>query len=180
MSEQREQNNYHQRTKEELREQGVTLLGAGHTEYPDTYNPDILQTFDNRHPEYDYVVTFDALEGTSLCPVTHQPDFFKMIISYIPKDKLIESKSLKLFLFSFRQTPSYHEDIVNTVMKDIKDRISPKLICVRGIFSVRGGIAIYPQATYSDPGYPEYVELEKQLKLAAIKDAANRTIKYDM
>lgn len=173
-------NNLQTRTKEELREDGVTLLGAGHTEYPDTYNPDILQTFENKHPDDDYVVTFDALEGTSLCPITHQPDFFKMIISYIPDRRMLESKSLKLYLFSYRNTGSYHEDIVNTVMKDIKDRISPKFISVRGIFSVRGGIAIFPTATYADPSYPEYVELEKQIKLSVIRDAANRTIKYDI
>lgn len=173
-------NNLQTRTKEELREDGVTLLGAGHTEYPDTYNPDILQTFENKHPDNDYVVTFDALEGTSLCPITHQPDFFKMIISYIPDKRMLESKSLKLYLFSYRSTGSYHEDIVNTVMKDIKDRISPKFISVRGIFSVRGGIAIFPTATYADPSYPEYVELEKQIKLSAIRDASNRTVRYDM
>lgn len=172
--------NLHQRTKEELREGGVTLLGAGHTEYPNTYNPEILQSFVNKHPDNDYVATFDCTEGTSLCPITKQPDFFKMVISYVPHELCLESKSLKLYLYSFRETGSYHEDIVNTVMKDIRDLISPKFICVRGIFSVRGGIAIYPQATYADPQYPEYLELEKQMKLAAIQDSCNRTIRYDM
>lgn len=188
MSEQREQDlseltlnsNFKQQSADELRKEGVTLLGSGHTEYKDTYDPSIIQTFENKYPDRDYVVTFDALEGTSLCPITHQPDFFKMIISYIPGPLMLESKSLKLLLFSWRNTGSYHETIVNTVMEDIRDRIQPKFICVRGIFSVRGGIAIYPQATWANPEYPEYVELEKQMKLAAIRDAANRTMKYDM
>lgn len=175
-----EQNNLHQRTKEELRQDGVTLLGAGHTEYPDTYNPDILQSFENKHKDVDYVITFDATEGTSLCPVTHQPDFFKMVISYIPADRCLESKSAKLYLFGWRNTPSYHEDIVNTTMKDIRDLIQPKFIVVKGIFSVRGGIALLPVATYVDPKYPEYYDLEKTIKASAIRDAANRTIKYDM
>lgn len=178
MSEQK--GNFKQQSKEELRAEGVTLLGQGHTEYKDTYDPSIYQTFENKYPDRDYVVTFDALEGTSLCPITHQPDFFKMIISYIPGKLMLESKSLKLALFSWRNTGSYHETIVNTVMEDIRDLIKPKFITVRGIFSVRGGIAIYPTATYADPQYPEYKELEKQIQLAAIRDAANRTIKYDM
>lgn len=171
--------NYHQRTPEELREGGVTLLGSGNTTYVDHYDSTIYQTFENKHPDSDYIVTFDCTEGTSLCPMTKQPDFFKMVISYIPDKLCIESKSLKLALFGWRNTPSYHEDIVNTVMKDIRDLISPKIIIVKGIFSVRGGIALLPIATYADPKYPEYVEMEKQIKAQAFCDALNRTVKYD-
>ena len=171
--------NFKQQSAEELRTEGVTLLGSGHTVYKDTYDPSIIQTFENRYPDHDYVVTFDALEGTSLCPITHQPDFFKMIISYVPGPLMLESKSLKLLLFSWRNTGSYHENIVNTTMEDIRDRIHPKFIMVKGIFSVRGGIAIYPVATYADPQYPEYVELEKKVQFQSIMDASNRTIKYD-
>ena len=175
-----EQKNMHQRTKEELRQDGVTLLGAGTTEYPDTYNPSILQSFENKHPDVDYVITFDITEGTSLCPVTHQPDFFKMVVTYIPSSRCLESKSAKLYNFGWRNTPAYHEDIVNTTMKDIRDLIAPKLIVVKGIFSVRGGIALLPVATYADPQYPEYVEMEKQIKAQSMCDAINRTVRYDM
>lgn len=171
--------NYHQRTPEELRKGGVTLLGSGNTTYVDHYDSSIYQTFENKHPDNDYIITFDCTEGTSLCPMTKQPDFFKMVISYVPSKLCIESKSLKLALFGWRNTPSYHEDIVNTVMKDIRDLISPKLIVCKGIFSVRGGIAIYPTATYADPQYPEYVAMEKQIKAEAIRDALNRASKYD-
>ena len=80
---------------------GVTLLGNTNTKYPTDYDPDILETFVNKHQDNDYVVTFDAYEFSSLCPRTHQPDFAKVIISYIPNEKMVESKSLKLYLFSF-------------------------------------------------------------------------------
>lgn len=171
--------NMHQRTKEELRADGVTLLGAGKTEYPNTYNPGVLQSFENKHKDVDYVVTFDITEGTSLCPVTKQPDFFKMVVTYIPNERCLESKSAKLYNFGWRETPSYHEDIVNTTMKDIRDLIQPKLLVVKGIFSVRGGIALMPVATYVDPNYPEYIEIERQIKTQAMCDALNRTIKFD-
>ena len=178
MSEQNN-SNMHQRTKEELRADGVTLLGSGKTEYPNTYNPGVLQSFENKHKDVDYVITFDITEGTSLCPVTKQPDFFKMVVTYIPNERCLESKSAKLYNFGWRETPSYHEDIVNTTMKDIRDLIQPKLIIVKGIFSVRGGIALLPVASYADPKYPEYVEMEKQIKVQTMCDAINRTIKYD-
>lgn len=171
--------NFKQQSAEELRKEGVTLLGSGSTVYKDTYDPSVIQTFENKYPDRDYVVTFDALEGTSLCPITHQPDFFKMIITYIPDKLMLESKSLKLLLFSWRNTGSYHETIVNTVMEDIRDRIKPKFILVKGIFSPRGGIAIFPVATYADPNYPEYVEMEKRIKFQAIVDSTNRTVRYD-
>lgn len=171
--------NFKQQSAEELRKEGVTLLGSGSTVYKDTYDPSVIQTFENKYPDRDYIVTFDALEGTSLCPITHQPDFFKMVITYIPNKLMLESKSLKLLLFSWRNTGSYHETIVNTVMEDIRDRINPKFILVKGIFSARGGIAIFPVATYADPAYPEYVEMEKQVKFQAIVDSTNRTVRYD-
>lgn len=88
------------RNKEEL--EGVTLLGDQNTKYRYEYDPEVLETFVNKHPDNDYIVTFDGYEGTSLCPKTGQPDFFKIIINYIPREKMVESKSLKLYLFSFR------------------------------------------------------------------------------
>ena len=88
------------RSAEEL--SGVSLLGNQHTEYPTDYAPQVLESFQNKHRDNDYVVSFDAYEFSSLCPKTHQPDFAKVVINYIPNEKMVESKSLKLYLFSFR------------------------------------------------------------------------------
>lgn len=114
------------------------------------------------------------------CPKTHQPDFFKLVISYIPDKKMVESKSLKLYIFSFRSTGAFHESIVNTVKNDLVKLMEPKYLEIRGIFSVRGGIAIYPFATYVSESYPEYKELERSRQLDVLRDASNRTIRYDM
>ena len=139
------------RTNEEL--QGVSLLGNMHTKYPDDYSPEILETFVNKHPENDYLVTFTCPEFTSLCPKTGQPDFGKITISYIPREQMVESKSLKLYLFSFRNHGDFHEDCVNIIMKDLIRVMDPKYIEVRGDFMPRGGISIIPFANYADADY---------------------------
>ena len=89
------------RTEEE--KEGISLLGNQHTNYPQDYDPSILETFVNKHPENDYFVKFNCPEFTSLCPITGQPDFATIYISYVPDVKMVESKSLKLYLFSFRK-----------------------------------------------------------------------------
>lgn len=134
------------RTKKEL--QGVSLLGNQNTKYYTDYNPDVLETFVNKHPETDYVVTFNCPEFTSLCPKTGQPDFAKIIINYIPRERMVESKSLKLYLFSFRNHGDFHEDCVNMIKNDLVKLMDPKYLEVIGIFMPRGGISIYPFANY--------------------------------
>lgn len=138
------------RTKEEL--EGVSHLGSKKTEYRMDYAPEVLETFINKHPENDYLVSFDAYEFTSLCPMTGQPDFAKVFINYIPSERMVESKSLKLYLFSFRNHGDFHEDCMNIIMKDLIKLMDPKYIEVHGIFTPRGGIAIYPFASYAKPG----------------------------
>ena len=138
-------------------ESNLTLLGNGHTAYPSQYDPAILETFDNRHPDNEYLVTFNCPEFTSLCPITGQPDFARIIINYIPRQKMVESKSLKLYLFSFRNHGDFHEDCVNTIMKDLVKLMDPKYIEVTGIFTPRGGIAIYPFANYGDADHQDMV-----------------------
>lgn len=138
------------RTDSEL--EGVTLLGCQGTKYPTDYNPGILETFDNKHIGREYVVTFECPEFTTLCPKTGQPDFGRIYISYIPRVKMVESKSLKLYLFSFRNHGDFHEDCVNKIMKDLIRLMNPKYIEVTGIFTPRGGISIYPYANYGRPG----------------------------
>ena len=116
------------------------------------YDPSVLDAFANRHPERDYWVTFTAPEFTTLCPKTGQPDFATLTIRYIPAKKLVESKSLKLYLFSFRGHGDFHEDCVNIIMKDLIKLMDPRYIEVTGVFTPRGGIAIHPYANYGRPG----------------------------
>lgn len=130
-------------------------LGAGHTEYPVDYDPALLETFDNAHPGREYLVTLDCPEFTSLCPKTGQPDFGHIIISYIPRQRMVESKSLKLYLFSFRNHGDFHEDCVNIILNDLWELMDPRYIEVRGIFMPRGGISIYPFACRADAEHEE-------------------------
>lgn len=131
---------------------GVTLLGNQHTKYEYQYTPEILETFVNKHPDNDYMVTFNCPEFTSLCPKTGQPDFAEIVINYIPNEKMVESKSLKLYLFSFRNQGDFHEDCINIIMKDLVKLMEPKYLEVKGIFTPRGGISIYPFANYAQEG----------------------------
>lgn len=166
------------RNADELK--GVSLLGNQNTQYTDDYNPEVLETFVNKHPDNDYVVTFDAYEFTSKCPKTGQPDFAKVIISYIPREEMIESKSLKLYLFSFRNHGDFHEDCMNIIAKDLIKLMDPKYLEVRGIFSPRGGISIYPFVNYVAPDCPQFQDMLHQRHLDVLRDAANRTIRYDV
>lgn len=165
------------RTVEEL--SGVTLLGNNNTKYSCDYSPEVLETFVNKHPDNDYVVTFDAYEFTSKCPKTGQPDFAKVVISYIPNERMVESKSLKLYLFSFREHGDFHEDCMNIIMKDLIKLMNPKYIEVKGIFSPRGGISIFPFVNYANPKF-NYKDFAKSRMLDALRDASNRKVRYDM
>ena len=132
-------------------EKELNLLG-GKTEYAKEYTPGVLETFTNMHQANDYWVHFDCPEFTSLCPITHQPDFATILIDYIPDVKMVESKSLKLYLFSFRNHGAFHEDCVNLIMKDLIGLMNPKYIEVTGLFTPRGGISIHPYCNYGRPG----------------------------
>jgi len=111
---------------------------------PGDYDPSILDSFGNRHPERDYWVAFTAPEFTTLCPKTGQPDFATLTIRYIPAKKLVESKSLKLYLFGFRNHGDFHEDVVNVIYDDLVKLLKPKYMEVYGKFAARGGISIDP------------------------------------
>ena len=145
------------RTAQEV--ESCTLLGNQGVKYPPEYCPGILETFKNKHPENEYLVTFNCPEFTSLCPKTGQPDFATIIINYIPREDMVESKSLKLYLFSFRNHGDFHEDCVNIIMKDLVRLMNPRYLEVRGIFTPRGGIAIYPFANYGDDEHQDLVRL---------------------
>lgn len=125
-------------------------LGSANTDYPDTYAPEVLEAFDNKNPGSDAWTTFVCTEFTSLCPKTAQPDFARIYINYIADKKMVESKSLKLYLFSFRNHGDFHEDCVQKICDDLAKLMKPKYIEVIGEFTPRGGICIYPYASYSN------------------------------
>lgn len=130
---------------------GLQALGKK-TDYKMDYAPEMLETFVNKHQDNDYWVQFNCPEFTSLCPITGQPDFAEIVISYIPGEYMVESKSLKLYLFSFRNHGDFHEDCVNIIMKDLVSLMNPKYLEVTGLFTPRGGISIHPYANYGRPG----------------------------
>ncbi len=143
------------RTQEGLKQLGKT------TKYADNYAPEVLETFENKHPDHDYWVKFLCPEFTTLCPITGQPDFAEIQIRYIPDRRMVESKSLKLYLFSFRNHGDFHEDAVNIIMRDLVALMDPKYIEVTGLFTPRGGISIHPWANYGRPG-TKYEELARE------------------
>ncbi len=152
------------RTEKEL--EGVTLLGNAGTKYSDNYAPQMLETFVNKHPENQYVVRFDCPEFTTLCPMTGQPDFGHIYISYIPRERMVESKSLKLYLFSFRNHGDFHEDVVNIIMNDLWNLMDPRYIEVEGRFMPRGGISINPFANRGDADHEALVQSRRNEMVA--------------
>jgi len=127
--------------------EGLKNLGKK-TTYETDYNPSVLEKFSNKHKENDYFVKFNCPEFTALCPITGQPDFATIYISYIPDEYCVESKSLKLYLFSFRNHGDFHEDVVNVILNDLKNLLNPRYIEVWGKFLPRGGISIDPYANW--------------------------------
>ncbi|GMA97426.1 preQ(1) synthase [Pelosinus sp. IPA-1] len=131
--------------------EGITLLGNQNVKYEYSYTPEVLEVFENKHIENDYWVKFNCPEFTTLCPMTGQPDFATIYIKYIPDVKMVESKSLKLYLLSFRNQGDFHEDVVNIIMKDLIKLMQPRYIEVWGKFLPRGGISIDPYCNYGKP-----------------------------
>lgn len=139
-------------SKRDEKELETLQLGSEKTEYNFDYRPEVLEVFENKHQENDYFVKFNCPEFTSLCPKTGQPDFATIYISYVPDKLMVESKSLKLYLFSFRNHGDFHEDCVNIIMKDLIKVLDPKYIEVWGKFTPRGGISIDPYCNYGKGG----------------------------
>ena len=129
------------RTREDL-----TLLGASAAanSYPTDYDPTLLETFENKHQDRDYMVTLNCPEFTTLCTI---------VINYIPDKRMVESKSLKLYLFSFRNHGDFHEDVTNIILNDLVELMRPRYIEVRGLFNPRGGISIHPVVTWAHPDF---------------------------
>ena len=128
---------------------GLTLLKKSRTRFADSPDKARLEAFENAYPDRDYVVRFDAPEFTALCPVTGQPDFGRIIIEYTPDRLCLESKSLKLYLFSYRNCQTFHEEAVNRILDDLVRTVKPRTAKVTGEFRARGGISITAEACYS-------------------------------
>lgn len=133
------------RTKDELK--GLTRLGENSTHYPDTYTPALLEKFPNKGIGHEAWTSFICNEFTSLCPKTGQPDFAQIFVNYIADQWMVESKSMKLYLFSFRNHGDFHEDCIQKICNDLSKLLKPKYLEVIGEFTPRGGISIYPFAS---------------------------------
>ena len=125
-------------------------LGQGRTTYPTRPEDAILETFANQWPDNEYIVELECPEFTSLCPRTGQPDFARFTIAYMPDKLLIESKALKLYLFSFRNHGEFHESVTNRIATDLFRAMRPKALVIRGDFYPRGGISINPLVLKGD------------------------------
>jgi 7-cyano-7-deazaguanine reductase len=126
----------------------LTLLRRNETDYPESPELAQLETFANRYPDRDYWIRFSCPEFTARCPVTNQPDFGSISIRYVPGERCIESKALKLYLFSYRNFNTFHEDSVNRILDDIVAACAPRKAVVEGDFNPRGGISIHVRAVY--------------------------------
>jgi 7-cyano-7-deazaguanine reductase len=133
----------------------LKLLGKAAARHPATPSAAILETFDNRYPSRDYWIQFDSPDFTSMCPVTGQPDFAVIRIDYVPDKLCIETKSLKFYLASYRNTRSFNEEIVNRILDDLVTACKPRRAIVHGRFAARGGISVTVDAAFpSDADIP--------------------------
>lgn len=121
--------------------ENLRILGT-QTKYPQTPNEAVLETFENPEKERDYSIKLSSKEFSSLCPKTAQPDFYSIQIEYWPKEKCLESKSLKLYLFSYRQTGMFIEALTNKIADDVQKIIEAKRLIVTNTMNPRGGIPI--------------------------------------
>ena len=124
----------------------LTLLGRETTQPTKQ-----LETFPNRHPGRDYTVTLTTDEFTCVCPATGQPDFARITVRYIPDQRIVESKSLKLYFWSYRNEGIFHEHVTNVILDDLVAALEPRWCEVIADFGIRGGIAISVRAEYKKP-----------------------------
>ena len=129
------------------------------TNYVFEYTSEVLEAIPNQNSDKNYFVKLTSEEFTCVCPVTHQPDFATIIVRYIPDKFLVESKSLKLYLTSFRNTGIFHEEVANRIADDLIKLLNPRYLEVEGLFSVRGGISIKPFVNF---GRGEFEQLARE------------------
>ncbi len=145
--------------KTEQRFADLTLLKKSENNYPNRPEEAQLEVFENLYADRNYEIIFDCPEYTSLCPVTNQPDFGHITLTYIPDQRCVESKSLKLFLFAHRNHNTFHEEAVNSILNAVVEACAPRWAEVNGKFMPRGGIAI--NVTASTGSKPELGFLKK-------------------
>jgi 7-cyano-7-deazaguanine reductase len=121
-----------------------------------------LETFDNPHPERDYTIRIRVPEFTCLCPKTGQPDFAVLHLEYVPDQQCVELKSLKLYVWSFREEGAFHEAVTNRILGDLVAACQPRFMRLRAEFNVRGGIYTDVVVEHRQPGWtsPDRVELD--------------------
>ncbi len=122
--------------------EGLTLLGR------EAKPSKSLETFPNHHTKRPYVVRLETDEFTCVCPATGQPDFATITVEYVPDRKILESKSFKLYLWSYRDEGVFHEHVTNKILDDLVKALEPRWCWVRGAFNVRGGIGITVEAEH--------------------------------
>ena len=122
--------------------EGLTLLGR------EAEPSKKLEAFPNRSPERYYLVTLETNEFTCLCPMTGQPDFANIRVQYVPDEKVVESKSFKLYLWSYRNEGAFHEHVINQILEDLVKILDPHWCKVIGVFNIRGGIGITVEAEH--------------------------------
>lgn len=131
----------------------LTLLGK-HSEFFSTPDEAKLEAFPNRTPGRPYIVTLETHEFSSLCPVTGQPDSCHLTITYSPQDKVLETKSLKYYLVSYRNYPAFNEQVVNRILDDLVAAVQPRWMRVEGRFGARGGIQLTTLAEHQPENRP--------------------------
>jgi 7-cyano-7-deazaguanine reductase len=108
-----------------------------------------MEAFPNRSPERYYLVSLETSEFTCLCPMTGQPDFAAIRVKYVPDQKVVESKSFKLYLWAYRNEGAFHEHVINQMLNDLVDLLDPHWCKVTGVFNIRGGIGITVEAEHT-------------------------------
>ena len=127
---------------------GLKLLGTP-SAFPEKPSRDILETFDNRFPQREYLIRFDCADFTSLCPITGQPDFATLRIEYVADRRCIETKSLKFYLASYRNARAFNEEVTNQILDDLVAACRPRRMTVAGEFASRGGISLSVEVMYT-------------------------------
>ncbi len=139
-----------------------SLGKGGQTEYRmDSPSTDILEAFPNNYPGRPYIVSISFPEYTSLCPMTGQPDFGTIVMEYIPNEKVVESKSFKLYMFAYRNHKSFMETLTNTMLDDFVEVLDPLWCRVKGIFAPRGATDLHVFAEHFKKDSPQYEDVRE-------------------
>lgn len=158
-----------------MKKQKMLHLGRKKSGYASRENEAQLDVFINVNKNTDYLVPFVCNEFTTLCPITGQPDFAKLEIVYVPDETCLESKSLKLYLFSFRNRGNFHEDVANRIFRDVWKKIEPKYMRIWADFTVRGGISTKPMIIK----FGSCVKAEKSKEIEKLVENYDRRAYFD-